>query len=166
MLGRVVRANQERPSSAVPGSDEMKPLSDAELPARRVSWDWRYSVRTVSSTFPGDTMDLQVVEHGPDTRVVTVAGEVDALNAPELAASLTEQLVVAQLVVVDLDGVRLLASAGMSVLFEAGELATSEDRELRLVCHSRTVNLALEITGLRERLPFADSVPDALNTVP
>jgi anti-anti-sigma factor len=111
-------------------------------------------------------MDLQVVEHGPDTRVVTVAGEVDALNAPELAASLTEQLVVAQLVVVDLDGVRLLASAGMSVLFEAGELATSEDRELRLVCHSRTVNLALEITGLRERLPFADSVPDALNTVP
>ena len=111
-------------------------------------------------------MDLQVVEHGPDTRVVTVAGEVDALNAPELAAALTEQLVVAQLVVVDLDGVRLLASAGMSVLFEADELATSEDRNLRLVCHSRTANLALEITGLRERLPFVDRVPDALNTVP
>jgi len=67
--------------------------------------------------------------------------------------------------VVDLDGVRLLGSAGLSVLFEVSQLATQEDRDLRLVCHSRTANLALEVTGLRERLPFADSVPDALNNV-
>ena len=111
-------------------------------------------------------MGVEVVEYRPDARIVTVTGEVDVLTAPELAAFLTAQLAVSQLVVVNLDGVRLLASAGLSVLFEVSELAIQEDRDLRLVCHSRTVNLALEVTGLRERLPFADSVPDALNTVP
>jgi anti-anti-sigma factor len=110
-------------------------------------------------------MGVEVAEYRPDARVVTVTGEVDVLTAPELAAFLTAQLAVSQLVVVNLDGVRLLASAGLSVLFEVSELAIQEDRDLRLVCHSRTVNLALEVTGLRERLPFADSVPDALNTV-
>jgi anti-sigma B factor antagonist len=108
---------------------------------------------------------LQVAEHGPDARVVTVTGEVDALTAPELVAFLTAQLAVAQLVVVNLDGVRFLDSAGLSALFEVNELATQQDRDLRLVCHSRTANLALEVTGLREQLPFADNVPDALNNL-
>ncbi|MGH4008823.1 MAG: hypothetical protein ACRDTH_11825 [Pseudonocardiaceae bacterium] len=40
--------------------------------------------------------------------MVTVRGEIDALTAPELAAFLTAQLVVSQIVVVDLDGVRFL----------------------------------------------------------
>ena len=51
-------------------------------------------------------LDLQVTEHGPDARVVTVVGEIDALTAPELAAFVTAQLIEAQLVVVNLDGVR------------------------------------------------------------
>ncbi len=127
--------------------------------------DLRYIVRgvsvSVSSEFPAD-IGLEVTEHGPDARVVTVMGEVDALTAPELAAFLTAQLTVAQVVVVDLDGVRFLGSAGLSVLFEANELATREDRDLRLVCNSRTANLALEATGLREHFTFADNVPDAL----
>ncbi|HEX8935055.1 MAG TPA: STAS domain-containing protein [Pseudonocardiaceae bacterium] len=119
----------------------------------------------IPADIPADVMGVEVVEYRPDARIVTVTGEVDVLTAPELAALLTAQLAVSQLVVVNLDGVRLLASAGLSVLFEVSELAIQEDRDLRLVCHSRTVNLALEVTGLRERLPFADSVPDALNTV-
>jgi len=89
-------------------------------------------------------------------------GEVDALTAPELASCLVAQLAVAQVVVVNLDGVRFLASAGLTVLFEANEHATQEGRDLRLVCNSRTANLALEATGLRKHLPFADNVPDAL----
>ncbi|MDQ3764263.1 MAG: STAS domain-containing protein [Actinomycetota bacterium] len=113
--------------------------------------------------FPAGTLGLQVAEHDPDARVVTVVGEIDTLTAPELAAFLTAQLTVTQRVVVHLDGVRFLGSAGLSVLFEVNELATREDRDLRLVCNSRTANLALETTGLRDRLTFADSVPDALN---
>jgi anti-sigma B factor antagonist len=129
----------------------------------------RYIVQSVtvnvSSGYPAD-IGLEVTEHGQDARVVTVMGEVDALTAPELATFLTAQLTVAQVVVVHLDGVRFLGSAGLSVLFEANDLATQEDRELRLVCNSRTANLALDATGLREHFTFADSVPDALNSSP
>ncbi len=44
----------------------------------------RYILRSVNSL-----VDLQMAEHGPDARVVTVTGEVDALTAPQLADFLT-----------------------------------------------------------------------------
>ncbi|MGH3837391.1 MAG: STAS domain-containing protein [Pseudonocardiaceae bacterium] len=113
-----------------------------------------------------DILGLEVAEHGPDARVVTVVGEIDALTAPELADFLTAQLVVAPVVVVNLDGVRFLGSAGLSVLFEANELAIREDRDLRLVCNSQTANWALNATGLRAHFTFADNVPDALQNSP
>ena len=87
---------------------------------------------------------------------------IDALSAPELAAFLTTQLAVAPVVVVNLDGVRFMESAGLSALCEAKELANREDRVLRLVCNSQIANWALEFTGLREQFTFADSVPDAV----
>ena len=106
-----------------------------------------------------DILDLQVAEHGPDIRVITAVGEIDALTAPELASFLIAQLIGAHLVVVNLDGVRFLSSAGLRALFEANEFATRENRDLRLVCHSQTANWALEITGLREHFTFTDNVP-------
>ncbi|HEX5348137.1 MAG TPA: STAS domain-containing protein [Pseudonocardiaceae bacterium] len=106
-----------------------------------------------------DILDLQMAEHGADARVVTAVGEIDALTAPELAAFLIAQLVVAQVVVVNLDGVRFLSSAGLRALFEANEFAIREDRDLRLVCNSQTANWALETTGLREHFTFTDNVP-------
>jgi anti-sigma B factor antagonist len=111
-------------------------------------------------------LDLQVAQHGPDARVVTVGGEIDTLTAPELAALVTAQLAIARLVVLNLDGVQFLGSAGLSVLVEANELATREDRHLRLVCHSGMVNRALDVTGLREQFSFADTVSAALNNSP
>lgn len=119
-------------------------------------------VSNVDSDFPADIIGLQVAEHGPDARVVTVTGEIDTLTAPKLASFLNTQLSAARVVVVDLDGVEFLGSAGLSALFEANELASREDRALRLVCHSRIANRALEATELREQFVFADSVPDAL----
>lgn len=53
-------------------------------------------------------------------------------------------------------------SAGLSALFEANELATRERRALRMVCHSRIANRALEATELRSQFTFADTVPEAL----
>jgi anti-anti-sigma factor len=106
---------------------------------------------------------LQVTDYGPDARVVSVTGEVDALTAPMLAACLSAQLAVAQIVVVDLDGLKFLASAGLRVLFEANELAIERGRRLRFVCNCPVANLALTTTGLRQHLPFADNVVDALS---
>jgi anti-sigma B factor antagonist len=127
----------------------------------------RNTVRSVSSGFSVDIdiMDLQVTDHGPDARVVTVTGEIDVVTAPDLADCLTAQLAGSRVVVVDLDGVRFLGSAGVAVLFEANELATHQGRDLQLVSHSRTANLALQVTGLGTCFTFAESVPDALNPV-
>lgn len=123
----------------------------------------RSIVQGVNSAFPADIVGLQVAGAGPDARVVTVTGELDTLTAPQLAAVLTAQLTIARLVVVNLDGVQFLGSAGLQVLFDANELATQQDRHLRLVCNSPTANLTLESTGLREHLTFANNVSDALN---
>ncbi|HEU0128262.1 MAG TPA: anti-sigma factor antagonist [Pseudonocardiaceae bacterium] len=120
---------------------------------------------SIAGPLSSDLLSLEVAEHGPDARVVTVVGEIDALTAPELATFLTAQVVAAQAVVVNLDGVRFMGSAGLSVLFEASELARREDRDLRLVCNSQTANWALEATGLRKQFTFADSVADALQHV-
>ena len=76
------------------------------------------------------------------------------------------QLVDVPLVGLDLDGVQFLGSAGLSVLVEANELATREDRHLRLVCHSGTINRALDVTGLRDQFTFADTVSAALQDSP
>ncbi|PZS40007.1 MAG: anti-sigma factor antagonist [Pseudonocardiales bacterium] len=116
----------------------------------------------MNSAYP-DIVGVQVAEHGPDARVVTVIGEVDALTAHQLSAILAAQLDVARLVVVSLDGVQFLASAGLRVLFEVNELASRQGRHLRLVCNSPAATRTLATAGLWEHFTFADTVPDALN---
>lgn len=118
----------------------------------------------MSSFVLTEFIGLQVVDHGRDTRVVTVTGEVDMQTAPELAAVLAAQLAVAQVVVVDLDGVEFLASAGLTVLFDASELAAEQGRDFRLVCHCPSINRTLSISGLGERFFFVDNVPGSLIT--
>jgi anti-sigma B factor antagonist len=117
----------------------------------------------VDTVIPADILGVQVAAHGPDTRIVTVTGELDALTAPVLAAVLTETVAAAQLVVVNLDGVHYLASAGLQVLIEAHQLATEQGGDLRLVCHSSGANRVLDGSGLREHFIFADSVALALS---
>ena len=120
---------------------------------------------TLGSAGPlsSEILDLQVTENGLHARVVTVAGEIDALTAPNLGALLTAQLAAASLVVVDLERVQFLGSAGLSVLFAANELATRDNRYLWLVFpHRGMVNRALEVTGLSEQFNVGETVAAAL----
>jgi anti-sigma B factor antagonist len=110
-----------------------------------------------------DLLDLQVTEHGPHARVVTVTGEIDALTAPKLGALLTAQLAATSVLVIDLARVRFLGSAGLSVLFAANELAIRENRYLWLVFpHRGMVNRALEATDLSAQFNIAETVVAAL----
>lgn len=107
---------------------------------------------------------LRVAEHGPEIRVVTVVGHLDTPTARELANSLITQLTAARVVVVDLNGVSLLGSAGLSALFTANELANQQQRALRLVCNSCIANRALAAAGLQEYFVFAETVIGAAKT--
>jgi anti-anti-sigma factor len=111
-----------------------------------------------------NSLDLRVADHGPDARVITVGGEIDTLTAPELAAFVTAQLAAVPLVVLDLDRVQSLGSAGLAVLVSANELAIREDRHLRLVCQSVMVDRVFDVTGLREQFNFADTVSAAIGS--
>jgi anti-sigma B factor antagonist len=116
----------------------------------------------VNSVVPADLLSVQVTQRGPQTRIVTVTGELDALSAPALATVLTETLAAAQIVVVDLDGVQYLASAGLRVLIEAHQLAAEHGSTLRLVCHCPSANLVFDGSGLRDHFTFTDSVALAI----
>ena len=161
LLGAQPPTGDRRSRRSAPRPDPPA-ISAGEVPVS----DSRSIVNGVNSAFSADIVDLQAAAYGPEARVVTVVGEIDALTAPLLADFLTAQLAAARVVVVDLDGVRFLASAGLRVLFEVNELATQQNRRLRLVCNSPAANLTLDTTGLREHFTFADTVPNALTSSP
>lgn len=113
----------------------------------------------MDSVVPAEVLDVRVTKPGPKTCIITVTGELDALTAPVF----TETLTAAQVVVVDLDGVQYLASAGLRVLIEAKQLAAEHGMNLWLVCHSASANLVLDGSGLREHFTFADSLALAVD---
>lgn len=110
----------------------------------------------------GEVVRFDVVEHGPDARVVHVVGEIDTLTAPVLRGRLTEQVRAVELVVVDLTEVTFLGSAGLAVLVAAKDEADNAAHRLRIVPGSRIVSRALEATGLLALFDTADAVADAL----
>lgn len=110
--GRRVTKRTRRPKGASPTL--RRELEMALLPS------------TLSRAGPlsSDILDLHVTAHDPAVCVVTVVGEIDALTAPGLVAVLTAQLIGSPSVVVNVDGVRFLSSAGLHTLLETNELAT------------------------------------------
>jgi anti-sigma B factor antagonist len=84
---------------------------------------------------------------------VTAVGEVDSSSAPLLRAEL-ETALDGQLreLVVDLDGVTFLDSAGLSVLAAAHRGALARDVRLRVLASGRAVIRPLQITGLWDLL--------------
>jgi anti-sigma B factor antagonist len=110
----------------------------------------------------GEIIRFDVVDHGPDVRVLHVVGELDTLTAPLLQVRLFEQQAQVSHVVLDLSDVTFLGSAGLAVLVGAKDDADSRGCQLLVVPGSRIVKRALEATGLLQLFVTADDVPGAL----
>ncbi len=96
-------------------------------------------------------MQLQVERRdGEGVAVVAVRGEIDLEGAPELRLALIEAIDEnpGRRVVVDLEGVDFLDSAGLGVLVGGLKRARSNDGDLALVATGRSVLKVLELTGL------------------
>ncbi|MFB8277338.1 STAS domain-containing protein [Nocardia colli] len=92
--------------------------------------------------------------------VLTVAGEVDAVSAPQLQSGVEDALQRSPAVlVVDLSGVSFFGSAGLSVLLLALDQLTKDS--LRVVA-SPQVRRPIEVTGLDGMLAVFDTLPAAL----
>jgi anti-sigma B factor antagonist len=87
---------------------------------------------------------------GQDVPVVAVRGELDLDSAPDLRSALIEAIDEhpGRQVVVDLEGVDFIDSAGLGVLVGGLERARTRDGDLVLVATGRSVVRVLELTGL------------------
>lgn len=110
----------------------------------------------------GEIIRFDVVDHGPELRVLHVVGELDTLTAPLLQSRLLAQQAEVPNVVLDLSDVTFLGSAGLAVLVGAKDDADNRGCRLLLVPGSRIVKRALEATGLLHLFTVADGVPEAL----
>ena len=96
-------------------------------------------------------LDTTISRPEAGTVVLMVSGEIDTLTAPPFTAAMDELVGSAgEALVVDLSGVRFLASSGLAVLISAAHRAEERGIRLRLVVSSRAVHRPLEITGTDE----------------
>lgn len=96
--------------------------------------------------------------------VVEPSGEVDLATADRLRSALLESLTEApKVVVVRLDRVSFLDSAGISALVAGHKAALKQDTEFRLAAPSPIVAKTLRMTSIDEYIPTFGNVEDAMN---
>ena len=102
------------------------------------------------------------VSHQQGYAVVSVTGEIDASTEQRFRDGLTSVLSdgVSRLVV-DLDGVRFLASAGIGVLMGVRRVLIDGGGQLVLAAPHGEVAQVLAMTGVSEVIPVTASVADA-----
>jgi len=119
----------------------------------------------VTATLDPPDSDLLTISASPSpagaTHVVVV-GEVDSSSAPQLRAELDRLLDdgVPE-IVVDLDGVTFLDSAGLCVLAAVHRRAGGQGARLRVLASGRAVIRPLQITGLFDLLAVEKIAPGA-----
>jgi anti-sigma B factor antagonist len=108
-----------------------------------------------AAPFPSTSDIVRFAVSSTDAVVrITAVGEVDSSSAPMLRTELETALDGGELreLVVDLDGVTFLDSAGLSVLAGAHRRAAGRGVRLRVLASGRAVIRPLEITGLWDLL--------------
>ena len=102
------------------------------------------------------------VERHEATTLIVLRGDLDALTAPDLRNTLVEVIGDGARIVIDLEAVEFLDSAGLGILVGGLKRARTHDGEIELVCTSRDVLRPLEITGLDRSFTIHRSRDDAL----
>ena len=108
------------------------------------------------------TLLIGVERHGATTLIV-LRGDLDALTAPDLRNTLVEVIEEGARIVIDMEAVEFLDSAGLGILVGGLKRARTHDGEIELVCTSRDVLRPLEITGLDRSFTIHRSREDALS---
>jgi anti-sigma B factor antagonist len=101
-------------------------------------------------------IDIGIVERD-DVVIVVVDGEVDLYAAPQFEESLARASAsAAPAIVLDLDRVSFMDSAGVHVLLQFST-AEGNRRRLALTCGSPQVQRVIEATGVRRYMAFVAS---------
>ena len=88
------------------------------------------------------------VERRDGATVLVLRGDLDLVSAPQLRDALVEVIGDGARVVIDMEALDFLDSAGLGILVGGLKRARTHGGELELVCSSSAVLKPIEITGL------------------
>ena len=88
------------------------------------------------------------VKHEDGATVLVLRGDLDLSTAPDLREALVEVIDEGARIVIDMEAIDFLDSAGLGILVGGLKRARTNGGELELVCSSHAVLKPIEITGL------------------
>jgi anti-sigma B factor antagonist len=97
--------------------------------------------------------------------IVAVAGEVDIATVTRLRERLFELAASGRPLVVDLDQVRFIDSAGLAALVGAARRAAAHGASLQAVCARPRTRKLFRLTGLDGQIPLARTLDGALESL-
>ena len=100
---------------------------------------------------------------GPDLRRIVISGRLDTTGTDSIAAKLAELTAAPKKsVVVDLTGLKFLASIGIGTLVSSAKAVKARGGKMVLVVdESSTVMMSLEATGIDQLIPVFKTSSDA-----
>lgn len=103
------------------------------------------------------------VQQENNSRIVAVTGNVDALTAPDLAKTISDQITEGHVnLVVNLIGVEFMSSAGLRTLLGAVKEARSQGGDLRIVSTNPGIDKVLKMSGFHNIAKVFSSQDEAV----
>ena len=103
------------------------------------------------------------IQHDERVVIANVRGSIDALTAPDLTQALEAQIDAGHVrVVVDLEGVEYISSAGLRTILRALKRARRSGGDLRLTGLQPSVRHVLELSGFTSILQLYDTALKAI----
>jgi anti-anti-sigma factor len=97
-----------------------------------------------------------------DYAIVTAAGEIDIATGAGLRERLSELAASGRPLVVELDQVSFIDSAGLGALVGAAKRAAAHGASLHVACARPQVRQLFRLTGLDRQIPLARTLDEAL----
>ena len=97
-----------------------------------------------------------------DRAIATIAGEIDVSTVTRLRERLFELAASGRHLVIDLDQVTFIDSAGLSALVGTANQAAAHGTSVHVVCARPKIRKVFRLTGLDRRLPPAATLDEAL----
>jgi anti-anti-sigma factor len=111
----------------------------------------------------GGALDI-TVRHERGAVIATVTGEIDISTVSGLREALFKLADTGQALIVDLNKVTFIDSAGLGALIGAYRQATARGGSLHAVCDRPQTRKLLWLTGVDRRIPLTATVDAALNS--
>ena len=108
-----------------------------------------------------DALDI-AVRHERGVVIAAITGDIDISTADELRERLLELGDAGQTLIVDMNRVTFIDSAGLGALVGAYRQATARGGTLHAVCSRPQIRRLLWLTGVDRRIPLAATVDGAL----